>query len=148
MPLLFTFIILFIQSAILQAKQQAIDLTICIAGTCDHLSDAEDMRTMSCQSRGIGWSNNDYEQLETFITFGRCVLGIKNDEWDIGCFTKYLDSDGDYIIFRKNKIYGGTGKWKGVTGNYQDKWIRSGKSLPTGNFANCQIVTGAFELPE
>jgi hypothetical protein len=83
-----------------QAKEQTIDLTICAAGTCDNLSEAKDWETESCELRGIGWSNNGYEPLETFTTFGKCILGIKNGKWDMDCFKKYLDSDGDYIIIR------------------------------------------------
>ena len=103
---------------------------------------------MSCRGRGIGWSNNDYKPLETFATFERCILGIKNDKWDIECFLKYVDSDGDHIVFHSGKVYGGTGKWKAVTGGVKGKWIRRVTSLPTGNYTNCSKVTGTFEIPE
>ena len=131
-----------------QAKEQTIDLTICAAGTCDNLSEAKDWETESCELRGIGWSNNGYEPLETFTTFGKCILGIKNGKWDMDCFKKYLDSDGDYIIIRNSVIYGGTGKWEGVSGEVKSKLLRMGKSMPPNNFANCQNITGAFEIPE
>lgn len=127
------------------AEQQTVDLTVCSAGTCDEFSKAEDMKTMSCQSRGIGWSNTDYKELETFTVFDRCLLGIKDGKWNVECLTKYMDSEGDYIIFLKNELYGGTGKWKGAQGSYKAKRIRSGKSLPAGNHANCRTITLSIE---
>ena len=147
LPILF--IILFLGSSTTQAKELVIDVTRCVAGTCDPLSDAEDFRTMSCKSRGIGWSNNDYKPLETFAVFGRTLLGIQEEKkWDFNSFVKWVDSDGDHIVFRDKKIYGGTGKWKRVTGEVQWKRLRNAKSLPTGNFANCGVITGTLELPE
>ncbi len=142
------FTILFCFQITPQAKQQAIDVTLCVAGTCDNLSEAEDMETKSCEARGIGWSNNDFKLLETFATFEKCILGIKNDKWDMDCFMKWLDSDGDYIVFRNKKIYGGTGKWKEATGDRQSKRIRRAQSMPPNNFALCTNSTGSFEIPE
>ena len=143
------FIILFLGSSITQAKEQVIDLTRCIAGTCERLSTADHFRTMSCQSRGVGWSNTDYKPLETFAVFEKAILGIKEDnKWTSNSFVKYVDSDGDHIVFHSKKVYGGTGKWKGVTGEIQGKWIRRVTSLPTGNYTNCSHVTGTFEIPE
>ena len=141
-------IMLFLDSSTTQAKEQAIDLTRCTAGTCDRLSTADDFRTMSCRSRGIGWSNNDYKPLETYAVFARDLLGINNDKWDFNSLVKIVDSEGDHIVIRNGKVYGGTGKWKGVTGELKGKWIRNAKSLPTGNYANCSHVTGTFEIPE
>lgn len=144
-----TFIILFLSSSTTEAKEQVIDLTRCLAGTCDFLSTADDFRTMSCQSRGIGWSDNDYKPLESFAVFEKAILGIKEDkEWTINGFVKYVDQDGDHIVFLNKKVYGGTGKWKGVTGEVKSKWIRRITSLPTGNYTNCSHVTGTFEIPE
>ena len=142
------FIVLFLGLSISQAKEQVIDFTRCIAGTCDRLSTADHFRTMSCDARGIGWSNNDFKPLETFAILNRCLLGIKNDKWTIDCFNKYVDSDGDHLVIHSGKVYGGTGKWKGVTGEIKGKWIRRVTSLPTGNFTNCSHVTGTFEIPE
>ena len=131
-----------------QAKQQELDLTICFAGTCDNLSESEDMETESCESQGIGWSNNDFEQLETFTTFEKCILGIKGDKWDMDCFVKFLDSDGDHIVFRNKIFYGGTGKWKEAAGSYKTKQIRRGKSMPPNHFALCAHVNGTLSLPD
>lgn len=142
------FAILFIFQISSQAKQQEIDLTICFAGTCDNLSESEGMETESCESQGIGWSNNDFKPLETFATFEKAILGIKNDKWDMDNFMKWLDSDGDYIIFRNKTIYGGTGKWKEATGSYQGKRIRRAESMPPNHYAMCTHITGSFELPE
>ena len=142
------FAILFIFQITPQAKEQVIDYTRCIAGTCEQHSEAEDFSTMSCRARGIGWSNNDFKPLETFAILNRCLLGIKNGKWTMDCFLKYVDQDGDHLVIHSGKVYGGTGKWKGVTGEIQSKWIRRVTSLPTGNFANCSHVTGTFEMPE
>ena len=131
-----------------QAKEKLIDLTVCVAGTCDILSEAQDWETESCESRGIGWSNTDYKPLETFSVFNKGLLAVKDKKWNMNLLTKYLDSEGDYIVIRNGKIFGGTGKWDGATGEIQSKWLRMAKSMPPNNFANCQIVTGTFELPE
>lgn len=144
--IVFTLLLIFQVTS--QAKEQAIDLTVCVAGTCDHLSEAQDWETMSCDSRGIGWSNIDYKPLETFSVFNKGHLAIKNDKWHMNVLTKYLDSDGDYLVIRYGKIFGGTGKWEGATGEIQGKWLRMGKSMPPNNFANCRTITGTFQIPE
>ena len=106
LPILF--IILFLGSSTTQAKELVIDVTRCVAGTCDRLSTADDFRTMTCEARGIGWSNNDYKPLETFTVFDRTLLGIKEDKrYDFNSFVKWLDSEGDHIVFRNKKVYGG-----------------------------------------
>ena len=141
-------IILFSFPVTPQAKEQTIDLTVCVAGTCDVLSEAQDWETESCEARGIGWSNKDFNPLETFTVFIKSLLAIQEGKWHMNTLIKYLDSQGDYIVFRNNKVFGGTGKWEGVTGEIQRKFIRMGKSMPTNNFANCHNVTGTFEMPE
>lgn len=141
-------IILFSFPVTSQAKEQTIDLTVCVAGTCDVLSEAQDWETESCEARGIGWSNKDFNPLETFTVFAKSLLAIQEGKWHMNTLFKYLDSEGDYIVFRNKKVFGGTGKWEGVTGEIQTKFIRMGKSMPTNNFANCHNVTGTFEMPE
>ena len=142
------FAILLFLHAQSRAKEQMIDLTVCVAGTCDILSEAQDWETESCESRGIGWSNNGYKPLETFSVFNKGLLAVKDKQWNMNLLTKYLDSEGDYLVIRNGEIFGGTGKWEGATGEIQSKWLRMAKSMPSHNFANCQVVTGTFELPE
>lgn len=141
-------IILFSFQVNAHAKEQSIDLTVCVAGTCDILSEAQNWETESCEARGIGWTNNDFDPLETFTVFLKSLLAIQEGKWHMNTLFKYLDSEGDYIVFRNKKVFGGTGKWEGVSGEIQTKFIRMGKSMPTNNFANCHNVTGTFEMPE
>jgi len=81
-----------------QAKQQKIDLTRCETGTCAHLSTEKGLKTMSCEAKGIGWSNNEYQELADFTTPDMCVLGFIAGGKNILYYSKVMDGDGDYII--------------------------------------------------
>jgi hypothetical protein len=71
---------------------------------------------------------------------------------------KYLDPDGDFVIFRYNLNPGekegtmtplfGTGKYKGIKGGGKEKRIAGGKPIVEGTSQFCTNSKGTFTVPE
>jgi hypothetical protein len=72
-------------------------------------------------------------------------------------FSKSMDPDGDFIISEyagdsdsgnTGKILYGTGKWKGVKGEYKSKVITAGRPIVERTNQYCENWEGWFELPK
>lgn len=70
-------------------------------------------------------------------------------------FTKTLAPDGEFIIWEfsgdtqggtNTKALYGSGKWKGVKGEYNGKRITSGKPIDPNTDQFCEKVVGWIEL--
>jgi hypothetical protein len=73
-------------------------------------------------------------------------------------YLKYLDPDGDYVIFHYTKnpgekaatttILAGTGKYKGITGGGKAVRITRGKPIAPGTVQFCNNHKGKFTVPK
>ena len=83
---------------------------------------------------------------------------IEGKNRTVYCHLKYLDPDGDFVIFRytlnpgekaaTTTLLAGTGKWKGITGGGKAILITGGKPVAPDTYQFCNNHKGKFTLPK
>jgi hypothetical protein len=109
-------------------------------------------------SKGIAQSNNESKLFDNSTIHGLGVMEIQGKNITLHGHLKYLDPDGDFVIFRYSRNPGekgstttllyGTGKWKGITGGGKAMRIATGKPIAEGTAQFCNNHKGTFTLPE
>ena len=138
--------------------QQPIDFTDCSSGTFTLLSDAKEFTVFSFDMKGISRSNLENKVFDNMTFHHAGVSRIVAGKWTVYGYTKYMDSDGDFVIFEINEaglpmegnwqfLYG-TGKWKGIKGSGKHSHITGGRPIVPGTAQSCSRNVGTFELPK
>jgi hypothetical protein len=102
-------------------------------------------------------SNNEDKVFDNFTVQAQGVTAIEGKNRTVYGYMKYLDPDGDFVIFRYTLNPGekeslttlmfGTGKWKGITGGGKAKQIARGKPVAEGTIQYCNNHKGTFTVP-
>lgn len=138
--------------------QQPIDFTDCAAGTFTGLSDAKEFAVMAFDMKGISRSNLETKVFDNMTFHHAGVIRIVAGKWTVYGYTKYMDSDGDFVIFEINEVglpmegnwqfLYGTGKWKGIKGSGKHSHTTRGRPIASGTMQSCSRNVGTFELPK
>ena len=141
-----------------EGAEQFYDVTPCISGDMTILAKTKQITILCYDAKGIMRSNNESKAFHNFTLHATGVIEIEGKNRTVYGHMKYLDPNGDFIVFRytKNpgdeaattKILAGTGKWKGITGGGKAKTVARGKPIVAGTFQLCNTHKGTFTLPK
>lgn len=139
--------------------QQPIDYTDCGSGTFTLMSDAKEFTVLVFDIKGVTRSNHENKVFDNMTYHHVGVNRIVAGKWTVYGYTKYMDSDGDFVIFEINEagppmegtwqfLYG-TGKWKGIKGNGRHFHpSTTPRAIVPGTIQSCSRNVGTFELPK
>jgi len=138
------------------ALAESYDITDCASAIHTVHSESKELTIMSFEYRGISRANYENRAFDNCTLFYVGVARITPQKTTAHGYTKYLDSDGDYVIMESIRegsettmtFLHGTGKWKGIRGGGKHRRIASGKPIAPGTSQICARHTGTFELPK
>jgi len=148
-------LIMFIPDA--QAQRQELEAIQCNAVTVNILHTSSELGISSLDQKGIIQSTHANKLFDNWTRHS--VLTFKRTEGKMSWngFTKTLAPDGEFILWEFSgdsqsdtivKAIYGTGKWKGVRGEYKSKRITKGKPIAPNTDQYCEKVVGWIELPK
>ena len=147
-------------SALNPAKcaEQVYDITPCVAATQTVLVQSPEITIFTMDAKGIIRSNIESKIFDNCTVHVQGTQVIEGTNRTVNAYMKYLDPDGDYVIFRftlnpgetaaTTTILAGTGKWKGITGGGKATTITQGRPVAVGTFQFCNDHKGKFTLPK
>lgn len=138
--------------------EQGYDVTACVSLDMTLMVQSPEMILGTYDCKGIMQSNNESKVFDNFTIHGQGVAMYEGKNRTINGYLKYLDPDGDFVIFRytqnpgeqaaTTKLLMGTGKWKGITGGGKATLITQGKPVAAGTVQFCNNHKGTFTLPK
>jgi hypothetical protein len=140
-----------------EGAEQVYDVNVCVSMDWSPLVQSKEFYIVDWDAKGIMRSNNESKVFDNFTAHTKGVTMTEGKNRTIYGYMKYLDPEGDFVIFRYNLNPGekeatttlmfGTGKWKGITGGGKAKRIARGKPIAEGTFQFCNNHKGAFTVP-
>jgi len=138
--------------------EQVYDVTVCVSLDMNPLVKSPAITIYTCDGKGIMRSNNGGKVFDNCTVHVQGVGMYEGKNITKNSYMKYLDPDGDFVIFRHTQRPGekaatttivmGTGKWKGVTGGGKAMQIAKGKPVAEGTVQFCNNHKGTFTLPQ
>lgn len=149
--------VFFSQSAA-ESAEEVYDVDACVSMDLSPLVRSQEITILNFDGKGIMRSNNESKVFDNSTVHTQGVTTIEGKKRTVYCHLKYLDPDGDFVIFRYTLNPGekeatttlmfGTGKWKGITGGGKAKRIAGGKPVVEGTIQFCNNHKGTFTMPE
>ena len=125
-----------------ESTEQTYDVDACVSMDLSPLVQSKEITILAFEAKGIMRSNTENK------VFDNCTVHVKGvGVWEgkkhtVYSYMKYLDPDGNYVIFRYTQnpgektatttILSGTGKYKGITGGGKALRIAGGKPVVPG----------------
>jgi len=141
-----------------EGAEQAYDIDACVSMDWSPLVRSQEITIVAWDGKGIMRSNNEGKVFDNCTVHSQGVTSTEGKNRTIYGYMKYLDPDGDFVIFRYTLNPGekaatttlmfGTGKWKGITGGGKAKQIAGGKPVAEGTLQFCNNHKGTFTVPE
>ena len=140
-----------------QAQRQEFEAIQCLVGTLNVVHTSPELGISSIDFKGITQSTHESKLFDNWTRHTVLVFRREGNKTSFNGFTKALAPDGEFIIweFSKDlqgepivKAIDGSGKWKGVKGEYTAKRITKGKPVAPNSDQYCEKVTGWIELPK
>ena len=141
-----------------ECAEQGYDVTSCVSLDMSPLVQSQEITIGTYDCKGIMRSNNGSKVFDNFTIHGQGVARYEGKNITVYGYLKYLDPDGDYVIFRYTQNPGeqaatttllmGTGKWKGIAGGGKATRITKGKPVAAGTVQFCNNHKGTFTLPK
>jgi hypothetical protein len=141
-----------------ECAEQVYDVTPCVSGTVTALVQSEEITIQALDLKGIMRSNIESKIFDNCTVHVQGLMVREGKNATAYAFLKYLDPDGDYVIFRFTQnpgekaatttILAGTGKWKGITGGGKATTITGGKPVAPGTIQFCNNHKGTFTAPK
>lgn len=141
-----------------KCAEQVYDITPCVAATMTVLVQSPEISIFSLDAKGIIRSNIESKIFDNCTVHVQGTQVIEGTNRTVNAYLKYLDPDGDYVIFRFTQnpgettatttILAGTGKWKGITGGGKATTITQGRPVASGTLQFCNNHKGKFTLPK
>lgn len=138
--------------------EQVYDITVCISIDMNPLVKAPPFSIFAFDGKGIVRSNNGGKVFDNCSAHVQGMAMYEGKNLTKIVYMKYLDPDGDFIVFRQIQNPGekegtttvlmGTGKWKGVTGGGKAMQIVKGKPVVEGTVQFCNSHKGTLTLPQ
>jgi hypothetical protein len=141
-----------------KCAEQVYDITPCVAATMTVLVQSPEITIFTIDAKGIIRSNIESKIFDNCTVHVQGTQVIEGTNITVNAYMKYLDPDGDYVIFRFTQnpgettatttILAGTGKWKGITGGGKATTITQGRPVAAGTLQFCNNHKGKFTLPK
>jgi len=141
-----------------QAQRQDFETIQCNVATVNYVHISPDLAITSRDMHGIVQSTHESKLFDNGSRHGVMVYKRidRNVSWN--GFIKTMAPDGEFIIWEfsgdsqqggsTGKAVYGTGKWKGVKGEYKTKSLTSGKPIVPNIQPFCEKAVGWIELPK
>jgi secreted Zn-dependent insulinase-like peptidase len=146
-------LIMFMPNA--QAQRQEFETIQCLSGTTSRVHSTPELAIATWDFKGIVQSTHESKLFDNWTRHSVLVLKREGDKLSWNGFTKAQAPDGEFIIWEFSKAsegetvvkaISGSGKWKGVKGEYTTKRITRGKPVAPDTDQYCEQVKGWIEL--
>jgi hypothetical protein len=141
-----------------ESTEQTYDVDACVSMDYSPLVQSKEITILNLDGKGIMRSNNESKVFDNCTIHTQGVAVIEGKNMTVYAYMKYLDPEGDYVIFRYTQnpgekaatttIMAGTGKYKGITGGGKAKRITRGKPVAAGTNQFCNNHKGKFTVPK
>ncbi len=140
-----------------QAQRQEYEGVTCNAQTVNVAHSSPEAGIWSFDQKGINQSTHENKLFDNWTVHAFGVVKMQEGKVSWNGFSKRMAPDGEIIIA---EFYGdgesgttghfiyGTGKWKGIKGEYKNKWITTGKPIVQNTAQFCEKSVGWIELPK
>jgi hypothetical protein len=141
-----------------QSAEQTYDVDACVSMDLSPLVRSQEITILGFDAKGIMRSNTESKVFDNCTVNSKGVGMWEGEKFSVYSYMKYLDPDGDYVIFRYTQnpgekaatttILAGTGKYKGITGGGKAVRIALGKPVVQGTTQFCNNHKGTFAVPK
>jgi hypothetical protein len=141
-----------------QSTDQTYDVDACVSMDMSGLVRSQEITILSFDGKGIMRSNSESKMFDNCTVHTMGVSVFERENQTVHCYMKYLDPEGDYVIFlytvnpgekaATTKLLYGTGKYKGITGGGKAVRIAGGKPVVEGTSQFCNNHKGIFTIPK
>jgi len=141
-----------------QSTDQTYDVDACVSMDMSGLVRSQEITILSFDAKGIMRSNSESKVFDNCTVHSMGVSVFEGEDQTVYCYMKYLDPEGDYVIFlytvnpgekaATTKLLAGTGKYKGITGGGKAVRIAGGKPVVEGTTQFCNNHKGTFTVPK
>jgi hypothetical protein len=139
-----------------ECAEQVYDVNPCVACDQKPLVQSPEINIFTNDCKGIMISKIENKIFDNVTVHVQGVMVIEGNKTTVYAHMKYLDRDGDIVIFRYTQnpgetsatttILSGTGKWKGITGGGKATLITQGKPIVPSTSQFCNNHKGTFTL--
>ena len=141
--------------SVAQAQRQDFETIQCNVATVNDVHSSPDIWIGRLEQKGITQSTHASKLFDNWTRHAILVFKRIDNKMSWNGFSKALAPDGEFIIWEfsgdsqigttAKPVYG-SGKWKGVKGEYKSKIITSGKPIVPNTNQYCEKVVGWIEL--
>jgi len=140
-----------------QAQRQDFEGIFCGSITYNVVHFSKEASIMAGDLKGITRSTHESKLFDNWTYHGVFALKGLDGKWSYNGFGKGMGPDGEFIITEyygdsesgsTGKVVYGTGKWKGIKGEFTAKRITTGKPIAQGTEQFCEKRVGWIELPK
>ncbi len=140
-----------------QAERQEFENIWCGSATYNVMIFSKEISAMTNDAKGILRSTHESKLFDNWTTHSGYVIKGQDGKWFWSGLGKRMAPDGEFIIMELSgsseggttgKFIYGTGKWKGVKGEFKTKRLTTGKPITEGTEQSCEKHEGWFELPK
>jgi hypothetical protein len=141
-----------------ECAEQVYDVNPCVACDLKPLVQSPEINIFANDCKGIMISKVESKIFDNVTVHVHGVMVTEGNKTTVYAHMKYLDRDGDFVIFRYTQnpgetsatttILSGTGKWKGITGGGKATLITQGKPIAPGTLQFCNNHKGTFTVPK
>ena len=139
-----------------ECADQVYDVNPCVACVSKPLVQSPEINIFANDCKGIMISKIESKIFDNVTVHAQGVVVMEGNKTTVYSHMKYLDRDGDFVIFRYTQnpgetsatttILSGTGKWKGITGGGKATLITQGKPIVPSTSQFCNNHKGTFTL--
>ena len=141
-----------------ECVEQGYDVNPCVACEQKPLVQSPEINIFANDCKGIMISKVENKIFDNVTVHVHGIMVTEGNKTTVYAHMKYLDQDGDFVIFRYTQnpgetaatttILSGTGKWKGITGGGKATLITQGKPIVPGTLQFCNNHKGTFTVPK
>jgi len=141
-----------------ECADQVYDVNPCVACELKPLVQSPEINIFANDCKGIMISKIESKIFDNVTVHVHGVMVMEGNKMTVYAHMKYLDKDGDFVIFRYTQnpgetsatttILSGTGKWKGITGGGKATLITQGKPIVPSTSQFCNNHKGTFTVPK
>jgi hypothetical protein len=141
-----------------QSPEQTYDVDACVSMDISGLVRSQEITIFTFDAKGIMRSNTESKMFDNCTVHSMGVGVFEGEKHTVYSYMKYLDPEGDYVIFlytinpgekaATTKLLAGTGKYKGITGGGKAVRIAGGKPVVEGTTQFCNNHKGTFTIPK
>ena len=141
-----------------ESTEQMYDVDVCVSMNISPMVQSKEITILAFEAKGIMRSNSENKVFDNCTQDTKGIGVWEGKKHTVYAYMKYLDLDGDYVIFRYTQnpgekaatatILAGTGKYKGITGGGKAVRIAGGKPIAPGTVQFCNNHKGKFTVPK